>query len=206
MHLKRQELEKGFSLQTSEIKSQEEPPFVLSPGFQQLLSQGRRLTLCISYLPCWRAPAPGCGGFGLPRLPGPGAVRRREGESPQASCREAPGWEGEVGLASKQSEKPWGTIGLLLSSDAALPQLISCPGPNPGPALSHPPQSHAVPSIAQVGNQGKKAGPCGFLFVFGNHLWSKKWGPQMWTHPERHPTPSPTPVELPNEANSFSGM
>ena len=91
------------------------------------------------------APLPqGAAGFGLPRLLGPGAVRRGQGERPQASCREAPGWEGEVGLASKQSEKPWGSIGLLLSSDAALPQLISCPGPNPGPAHSHPPESRCT--------------------------------------------------------------
>lgn len=123
----------------------------------------------------------GLGSFGFQARAPFGA---RLGESPQASCREARGWEGEVGLASKQSEKPWGSIGLLLSSEAALPQLISCPGPNPGPALSHPSRLHSVPSITKVRKQEKKAGPCGFLFGFANHLWSEKWGPQMGTPEE----------------------
>lgn len=94
MHLKRQELEKGFSLQTSEIKSQEEPPFVLSPGFQQLLSQGRRLTLCISYLPCWRAPAPGCGGVWAPSAPRPGRRSARGGREPAGLLPGSPGMGG----------------------------------------------------------------------------------------------------------------
>ena len=181
MHLKRQELEKGFSLQTSEIKSQEEPPFVLSPGFQQLLSQGRRLTLAFHICLAGEPLPQGAAGFGLPRLPGPGAVRRGEGESPQASCREAPGWEGEVGLASKQSEKPWGAIGLLLSSDAALPQLISCPGPNPGPALSHPPRVTLYQASPKSGTRGRKRGPVDFRLsletTYGARSGDHKCGP-----------------------------
>ena len=79
MHLKRQELEKGFSLQTSEIKSQEEPPFVLSPGFQQLLSQGRRLTLAFHICLAGEPLPQGAAGFGLPRLPGAAVPLGAEG-------------------------------------------------------------------------------------------------------------------------------
>lgn len=165
------------------MKSQEEVPSCPFSGLPATAFSRKTLGVgSLSSLPCWSA-GPEPGGVWTP-------IRRRRG-SPQASCREARGREGEVGSHQSRRRTP-GPLGLAppLGQGSAPANLL--PGPTPFPPfiqiLSHP-------NITQVGNPEKERWALR-LFVFGNHLWSKTRGPQMWTLRQGPPTPTPVGYQM----------
>lgn len=124
----------------------------------------------------------------------PRLLRRGEGRARRPPAGKPRDGRGKSASHQSNQRNPGGYWPASLLRRGFASTEFPCLGPNSRSRSFPPsPESRCTKHCPSREPGEEKAGSCGFLFVFGNHLWSEEVGTtNVGPIRKRHPTPSPT--------------